>query len=118
MGRMLSACAPEAAADIVVDGGVPGGAARYGTSCAQLAERCDRLVAVMVTDFGATFPIRIHAFLEDLTNGVSPEHLRSSGRDALATMEYIFAAIDSYESGGEIVRPHALPPIHGALGRV
>ncbi len=66
-----------------------------------------------VTDFGATFPIRIHAFLEDVTNGVPKDHLRASGRDALATMEYIFAAIDSYESGGEIVRPHALPPYHG-----
>ncbi len=71
-----------------------------------------------ITDFSATFPMRIHAYLEDLTNGVSPEHLRSSGRDALATMEYIFAAIESYENGGALVRPHALPAIHGALGRV
>lgn len=69
-----------------------------------------------ITDFGATFPIRIHAFLEDVSNGVPKEHLRASGRDALATMEYIFAAIDSYESGGQIVRPHALPPIHGDVG--
>lgn len=66
-----------------------------------------------ITDFNSTFACRIHAYLEDVTNKVPPEHLRSSGRDALATMEYIFAAIDSYESGGEIVRPHALPPIHG-----
>ena len=66
-----------------------------------------------VTDFGATFPIRIHAFYEDLLNKVPLEHLRASGRDALATMEYIFAAIDSYESGGQIVRPHALPAYHG-----
>ena len=66
-----------------------------------------------VTDFGATFPIRIHAFYEDLSNNVPLEHLRASGRDALATMEYIFAAIDSYESGGQIVRPHALPAYHG-----
>ena len=56
---------------------------------------------------------RIHAFLEDVTNGVPREHIRASGRDALATMEYIFAAIDSYESGGELVRPHALPALHG-----
>lgn len=68
-----------------------------------------------VTDFGATFPIRIHAFLEDVTNKVDKEHLRASGRDALATMEYIFAAIDSYESGGELVRPHALPAFHGSV---
>ena len=68
--------------------------------------------------FGATFPRRIHAFLEDLTNNVPREHLRSSGRDALATMEYIFAAIESYENGGALVCPNALPPIHGALGYV
>lgn len=66
-------------------------------------------------DFNSTFPTRIHAFLEDVTNGVPKEHLRASGRDALATMEYIFAAIESYELGGEIVRPHALPPIHGDI---
>ena len=66
-------------------------------------------------DFNSTFPTRIHAFLEDVTNGVPKEHLRANGRDALATMEYIFAAIDSYESGGEIVRPHALPPMHGDI---
>lgn len=66
-----------------------------------------------VTNFDATFPNRINAFLEDVTNKVHYEHIRASGRDALATMEYIFAAIDSYEQGGALVRPHALPPIHG-----
>ncbi|NLB54550.1 MAG: Gfo/Idh/MocA family oxidoreductase [Lentisphaerae bacterium] len=66
-----------------------------------------------IKDFGATFPSRINAFLEDVTNGVSRESIRSSGRDALATMEYIFAVIDSYESGGELVQPYPLPPIHG-----
>jgi len=66
-----------------------------------------------VTDFNATFPIRIHAYLEDVINNVPKEYLRASGRDALATIEYIFAAIDSYENGGELVRPHALPPVHG-----
>lgn len=71
-----------------------------------------------VKDFGATFPKRIHAYLDDLTNKVPREHLRSSGRDALATMEYIFAAIESYENGGALVVPHALPPVHGALGYV
>ena len=71
-----------------------------------------------VSDFNATFPIRIHAFLEDVSNGVPKEYLRASGRDALATIEYIFAAIDSYENGGEIVRPHPLPPIYGNVGRV
>ena len=66
-----------------------------------------------ITDFGATFPNRIHAYLEDVTNKVPYEHIRASGRDALATMEYIFAAIDSYEQGGAVVRPHSLPAIHG-----
>jgi predicted dehydrogenase len=66
-----------------------------------------------IKDFGATFPSRIHAFLEDVTNGVHHEHLRSSGRDALATLEYIWAVIDSYESGGQLVRVKPLPTIHG-----
>jgi predicted dehydrogenase len=66
-----------------------------------------------IKDFGATFPTRIHAYLEDVSNGVPYEHLRSSGRDALATMEYIFAVIESYENGGALVRPHPLPTIHG-----
>ena len=66
-----------------------------------------------ISDFNATFPNRIHAYMEDVTNGVPYEHLRSSGRDALATMEYIFAVIESYENGGEMVRPHALPTLHG-----
>ena len=61
------------------------------------------------TDFGSTFPTRIHAFLEDVTNGVPKHTLRASGRDALATLEYTFAAIKSYEEGGILVRPEALP---------
>ena len=66
-----------------------------------------------VKDFGQTFPNRIHAFLEDVTNKVPYEHIRASGRDALATLEYIFAAIESYESDGAVVRPMPLPAIHG-----
>jgi predicted dehydrogenase len=66
-----------------------------------------------IKDFGTTFPSRIHAFLEDVTNGVPREHLRASGRDALATLEYIWAVIESYEQGGEVVRPAPLPTIHG-----
>jgi predicted dehydrogenase len=69
-----------------------------------------------ITDFGATFPRRIHAFLEDISNGVAKDYLRASGRDALATLEYTFAAIESYEQGGALVRPHPLPPLHGAPG--
>ena len=64
-----------------------------------------------VTDFGATFPNRIHAFLQDVANGVPKHKLRASGRDALATLEYTFAAIESFEEGGVLVRPAALPPI-------
>jgi crotonobetainyl-CoA:carnitine CoA-transferase CaiB-like acyl-CoA transferase len=44
------------AADIVVDGGHPSGAAAYGTSCAALAEQFGHLVALSVTDFGAAGP--------------------------------------------------------------
>jgi crotonobetainyl-CoA:carnitine CoA-transferase CaiB-like acyl-CoA transferase len=43
-------------ADIVVDSGIPGQAARYGTSCADLADRFPQLVALSVTDFGTTGP--------------------------------------------------------------
>ena len=64
-------------------------------------------------DFGETFPRRIHAFLEDITNGVPKEQLRASGRDALAALEYTWAAMESYEQGGILVRPHPLPPLHG-----
>ncbi|MHB1457526.1 MAG: Gfo/Idh/MocA family protein [Armatimonadota bacterium] len=66
-----------------------------------------------IKSFDQTFPNRIHAYLEDVTNGVPLEHLRASGRDALATMEYIFAVIDSYENDGAVVKPHPLPAIHG-----
>lgn len=43
-------------ADIVVDSGLPGQAAAYGTSGAELADRHDHLVVLSVTDFGATGP--------------------------------------------------------------
>ncbi|MFA7672547.1 MAG: Gfo/Idh/MocA family oxidoreductase [Clostridia bacterium] len=69
-------------------------------------------------DFGTTFKTRLHAFLEDMTNKIPPEHIRGSGRDALATLEYTVAAIQSFESGGELVRPRALPPMHGTPGFV
>ena len=64
-----------------------------------------------VTDFGTTFPNRIHAFMEDVTNGVPLHELRANGRDALATLEYTFAAIDSFENGGELVQPYPLPSL-------
>ncbi|WP_421845592.1 CaiB/BaiF CoA transferase family protein [Mycobacterium sp.] len=45
-----------ASADIIVDRDCPGQAAAYGTSCAQLADRYQHLVALSITDFGATGP--------------------------------------------------------------
>lgn len=65
------------------------------------------------SDFSSTFPNRIHAYLEDVTNGVPREKLRASGRDALAALEYTFAAIESYEAGGILVRPAPLPSLKG-----
>jgi predicted dehydrogenase len=65
-----------------------------------------------ITDFGETFPRRLHAFLEDVTKGVPREELRASGRDALATLEYTWAVMESYEQGGALVRPQPLPPLH------
>jgi crotonobetainyl-CoA:carnitine CoA-transferase CaiB-like acyl-CoA transferase len=44
------------AADIVVDGGNPAGAAAFGTSCAALADQFAHLVALSVTDFGTKGP--------------------------------------------------------------
>jgi len=66
-----------------------------------------------LTDFGMTFPLRLHAFLEDITNGVHMELIRASGRDALAALEYTWAVMESYEEGGALVRPRQLPPLHG-----
>jgi predicted dehydrogenase len=62
-------------------------------------------------DFDTTFPRRIHAFLEDVAAAVPPAALRASGRDALAALEYTWAAMASYEQGGALVRPHPLPPL-------
>ena len=71
-----------------------------------------------IKDFGATFPRRINAFLEDVSNKVPVEHIRASGRDALATLEYTFAAMKSYENGGALVTPEPLPPLHGDISVV
>ncbi|BBX96515.1 CaiB/BaiF CoA transferase family protein [Mycobacterium lacus] len=43
-------------ADIVVDSGLPGQAAAFGMSCAELADRHNQLVVLSITDFGATGP--------------------------------------------------------------
>jgi predicted dehydrogenase len=66
-----------------------------------------------IIDFGQTFPNRIHAFLEDVTNGVPKEQLRASGRDALAALEYTWAAMQSYEQGGMLMQPNPLPLLKG-----
>jgi predicted dehydrogenase len=62
-------------------------------------------------DFSQTFNNRIHAFLEDVSKGVPKHELRASGRDALAVLELTFAALESYEEGGALVRPHPLPAL-------
>ncbi len=67
-----------------------------------------------ISDFNQTFPRRIHAFLEDVSNQAPKSELRASGRDALATLEYTWAAIDSYENGGALVQPHPLPDCAGS----
>lgn len=64
-------------------------------------------------DFGRTFNYRLRAFLEDVDNKVPFDQLRASGRDALAVLEYVHAVQESYERGGEVVRPQPLPPFHG-----
>ncbi|MGB3477423.1 MAG: CoA transferase [Mycobacterium sp.] len=43
-------------ADIVVDSGLPGRAADFGTSCGELADRFAHLVTMSVTDFGTSGP--------------------------------------------------------------
>lgn len=45
-----------AGADVVVDSGIPGGAAAFGTSLAALADGFEHVVALSVTDFGTTGP--------------------------------------------------------------
>lgn len=73
----------------------------------------DEVLDTGIKDFGTTFATRLHAFLEDLTNQVPKEHLRSSGRDALATLECTFAAIQSFEEGGSLVRVEPVINLHG-----
>jgi predicted dehydrogenase len=51
-------------------------------------------------DFTDTFRDRIHAFLQEVTDGVSPEAIDGSGADGLAAQKVISAAIESLESGG------------------
>ena len=68
-----------------------------------------------IKDFNQTFPRRINAFLEDVANNVPLDRLRASGRDALATLEYTWAAIESHERGGALVRPAPVPLPRGSI---
>jgi crotonobetainyl-CoA:carnitine CoA-transferase CaiB-like acyl-CoA transferase len=77
-----------AGADIVVDSGRPGQAAAYGASCADLADRYEHLVALSITDFGATGP-------------------RSSWR---ATDPVLYAMSGSLSRSGPAVGTPVLPP--------
>jgi len=52
------------------------------------------------TSFQDTFDMRIHRFLEQVTQGDTPEEIEASGADALAVQEIIEAAIASHEKGG------------------
>jgi predicted dehydrogenase len=83
-----------------------------------MASPVPKTIDTGIKDFGATFPVRIGAFLEDVSNKVPYEHIRASGRDALATLEYTFAAMKSYENGGALVAPEMLPPLHGDISKV
>ena len=59
------------AADVLVDGGVPAGAALFGTSCASLAERFGHLIALSVTDFGSTGPYATWRATDPVLYGMS-----------------------------------------------
>ena len=75
-------------ADIVVDGGGGRQAAAFGTSCAELADNYEHLVALSVTDFGATGP-------------------RSSWR---ATDPVLYAMCSSLSRSGPATGTPVLPP--------
>jgi predicted dehydrogenase len=50
-------------------------------------------------DFDDTFRARLHAFLEQIEHGASPEEIDGSGVDGLAAQQVIAAAIESLETG-------------------
>jgi predicted dehydrogenase len=49
-------------------------------------------------DFGDTFVDRIHTFVQQITDGVSPEDIDGSGEDGLAAQKVLAAAIESLEN--------------------
>jgi predicted dehydrogenase len=50
-------------------------------------------------DFNDTFRERIHSFLKQISEGVSPDEIDGSGADGLAAQAVIHAAIESLNSG-------------------
>ncbi len=54
-------------------------------------------------DFDDTFRNRIHKFLEQVTEGVSPEAIDASGADGLAAQKVLQAAIDSLTTQSVVV---------------
>jgi crotonobetainyl-CoA:carnitine CoA-transferase CaiB-like acyl-CoA transferase len=66
-----------AEADIVIDSGVPGNLSAFGTSCAELADRFDALVALSVTDFGADGPYADWRATDAVLYGMSTALARS-----------------------------------------
>ncbi|NLW49742.1 MAG: Gfo/Idh/MocA family oxidoreductase [Candidatus Brocadiaceae bacterium] len=50
-------------------------------------------------DFTDTFINRIHTFMQQVADGVAPEHIDGSGADGLAAQKVLAAAIESLETG-------------------
>ena len=50
-------------------------------------------------DFEDTFRNRIHRFLEQVTEGATPEEIDGSGADGLAAQKVLQAAIESLDTG-------------------
>jgi len=55
------------------------------------------------TSCSDTFDMRIHRFLEQVSQGAKPNEIEASGADALAAQEVIEAAIKSHENGNVAV---------------
>jgi hypothetical protein len=49
-------------------------------------------------DFTDTFIDRIHTFVQQVTDGVSPEDIDGSGKEGLAAQKVLAAAIESLEN--------------------
>ena len=56
-------------------------------------------------DFVDTFRNRIHAFLEQVSNGTAPEDIDGSGRDGLAAQTVLQCAIDSLNTASIVHVP-------------